>query len=571
MKEKNLRQCLACGEIHYGETCPLIQKRLKKYTNSKNQNFLMGNIVLECIHKNVDFFQILLEIAELNEEVCDTSPVFKTIPIMDTVMPIELSVEYFAAALNCKSRNFFMDTKKTIEEYGKLLRRSTFDSVYVQRDQKDNVNCICIPIEINDYSDVNTEYDLGVWCQKNYNFELYKLLIGKNECEYRLCINLPDVIRQTYSNEEKITRYPNGRTYFWGNMEETSPTDILLARASDGVLKDLFEEELSRVWIEEDLIKEVAITDNRFQNWVESLGRATKQGLLEWRVRKSDTKCKYSSIYGKTDIVIVIDNNIHCGDKETLYVRNQEGGLGLRFGHRPGPAQMSLKKGHMERIEEQGELRSNARLVALCRTVDTYIDNKSKDGYLDKLPRQYIEHTEVLVSVQSMICQDHRVKPLLGIVHLLTLDNKVVDYEIYVGYCPECNKYYCFYSDYINMIQKGKPLCAVYEESDKNQDIVNGFRYKSQSVLNAMGYTVGMETNLNSSERQKILEDALRSHIFGVHDLISFLNWLIQTRKNQIKFSKAVEKWTEDLKFVKNYEKEKRGKITVEKIVIKTK
>ena len=121
------------------------------------------------------------------------------------------------------------------------------------------------------------------------------------------------------------------------------------------------------------------------------------------------------------------------------------------------------------------------------------------------------------------------------------------------------------------MIQKGKPLCAVYEESDKTQDNVSGFRYKSQSVLNAMGYTVGMETNLSSSERQKILEDALKSHIFSVHDLISFLNWLIQTRKNQNKFSTAVEKWTEDLKFVKNYEKENRGKVTFEKIIIKTK
>lgn len=115
------------------------------------------------------------------------------------------------------------------------------------------------------------------------------------------------------------------------------------------------------------------------------------------------------------------------------------------------------------------------------------------------------------------------------------------------------------------MIKKGKPLCAVYhEELLDEKKSCTPFRYKSQSVLNAMGYSVGMENALSSNERQKILVEALQSDLFDIHDLLDFLNWLIRTRDTQTKYRNAVSKWREDAKFVENYDKSNRDKVKID-------
>ena len=60
----------------------------------------MGNIFLKCIEKQVDFLQILREIAEQNEEVYDASLKY------NTVLPIESAIEYFALSLGGRVGSF---------------------------------------------------------------------------------------------------------------------------------------------------------------------------------------------------------------------------------------------------------------------------------------------------------------------------------------------------------------------------------------------------------------------------------------------------------------------------------
>ena len=79
------------------------------------------------------------------------------------------------------------------------------------------------------------------------------------------------------------------------------------------------------------------------------------------------------------------------------------------------------------------------------------------------------------------------------------------------------------------MVRIGKPLCAIYYIEGENKKCVP-FQYKSQSVLNAMGYTVEAERDLSVDVRQKILREALDKKLFEIHDVLSYLNWLIKTR-----------------------------------------
>ena len=83
-----------------------------------------------------------------------------------------------------------------------------------------------------------------------------------------------------------------------------------------------------------------------------------------------------------------------------------------------------------------------------------------------------------------------------------------------------------------------------------------------------MGYTVNANLDLEEEEREKILVRAIKQKLFSINDLISFLNWLIQTRKTQPKYESAVQKWTNDMEFIKEYNKQERESIDINQIIL---
>jgi hypothetical protein len=355
----------------------------------------------------------------------------------------------------------------------------------------------------------------------------------------------------------------------------------MLASEENGKLKDFFEKELAACWTEDKLVKECTYDDSRFDLWMEHLERATSDLLLDWRGYGHH----FSTRYDNTDIVIEIDMNSSGDDCAYLYVRNQAGGLGIRFGHKKiisfkdfvEKCNSSMDKEESINKKEKAEPRhiskSGLRIIALARQIEKQIDFRKENNLYSGLTKREIKHTDVIVTTQSMIChkKQHMITPLRGSVQLLTAENEQVSYEIYVGFCIECNLYYVFKSDYDEMIKIGKPLCAVYQEikDEDEKQTYGSFRYKSQSVLNAMGYTVGMNDDLSATERQEILSKALQSKLIEIHDLLKFLNWLIRTRETQIKYRTAVSKWKEDVKFVEEYEKDMRDEIIVDSITVK--
>jgi hypothetical protein len=226
-----------------------------------------------------------------------------------------------------------------------------------------------------------------------------------------------------------------------------------------------------------------------------------------------------------------------------------------------------------EKAEPRYISKEGLRIIALARKIEKQIDLRKEHTLYAGLKKREIKHTDVIVTTQSMIChkKQHVITPMRGIVQLLTVENEQVSYEIYVGFCMECNHYYVFKSDYDEMLKIGKPLCAVYQNDidEDEKQTYGSFNYKSQSVLNAMGYTVGMNDNLSAFERQKILSKALQRNLIEIHDLLKFLNWLISTRETQMKYRTAVNKWKEDVKFVEAYEKDLRDEVIVDSITVK--
>lgn len=553
MQKKDKRKCIACGKYHDGKECPLIKAKMDKFYKQKATNFLMGNIFLECIKKEKDFLQILLEIAEMNEEICEV--------LAGKIMPLDSIIEYFALSLGCKSSDFFKKPRTTADEYKKLIQSGYIHSYDVDREDNGKVYSINFYINIDSINEVNIIE--GDFFNIGYTFALEKTLIN-NKWRYYFVLNLPIDIKAEYQCQDK-EKYPYGRRYFWKDMTFAASDSIVLMYEEEGFLKEFFEHELDKVWYDDELIVEYPYSDSRFEIWMTKLNEATVDGILEW---KKHSEHSFSSKYGHIEIKIAVNLEPEFGDRDLLYVRNQDGGLGMRFGHRKhydtilGPEDGD---GHIVVSNE------NLRIKMLAARIEKDIENKKNINLCDVLNTKEILHTDVVVVTQSMICkkQDHTITPLRGIVQLLTPENEQISYEIYVGFCQECNQYYVFRQSYFEMIKNGKPLCAVYhEELLDEKKSCTPFRYKSQSVLNAMGYSVGMENALSSNERQKILVEALQSDLFDIHDLLDFLNWLIRTRETQTKYRNAVSKWREDAKFVENYDKNNRNKVKIDSITI---
>ena len=567
------RVCLACVQNHNVKTCPLIEKKLNKYTNYHKKNHLIGNILLKCIEKNVDFLQILLEIAEQNEEAYDLSQSF------NTILPIENAIEYFAVSLECSSREFFREPQKTVEKYAKLMSSSYLENPFLTFSDDGRVDSINFSTEIAEYKKIETIDDYVIPTLQGSSYILSKKRTGEDRWIYNLYLKTPITITQEYKEGYKKEIYPYARTYYFSDMISTSPTEFLLASDCNGIFEKIFEKELSRSWMNDGLIQDLPLSDSRYRIWIDKLLTATRQRLLRWEKFDDNETVKYHTFYERTEVFLYINGGLKnksdfqeniSNDMEVvwstsgkpvtysgtdLYIRNREGGLGTCF---------------RDAYKNRDDVKYDKKAVVLAQTIDSHRVDEENDKFLSELNKKVISHTDVIVTACSMICHDHYIEPLRGIVYLLSDDNKQIEYEIYVGYCSECNRYYCFNEDYKEMLKHGTPLCAVYNESDiSNKKTVKPFCYKSQSVLNAMGYSVGMELNLPAEERQQILGIALQNKTIEIHDLISFLNWLIQTRKTQSKYEVAISKWQEDLQFVKKFELEEREKVNIKGIFVK--
>ena len=147
--QKNMRKCLACGEVHTLQICPLIQKKMGNYFKQPKRSYLIGNILLRCIQKKADVLQILCEIAELCENIEESCAEW-----IENAVPLNLITEYFAVSLNCPESDFFINPCKTSKKFSELLELDYTLSVNIERDENDKVNEIELYMEIPEYTQV---------------------------------------------------------------------------------------------------------------------------------------------------------------------------------------------------------------------------------------------------------------------------------------------------------------------------------------------------------------------------------------------------------------------------------
>lgn len=548
------RKCLACGKVHDGIMCPLIKNKFDNYFKSSKKEFLIGNIVLQYIYKNADFYQTLCEIAEINEyiEQMDINHIF-----FSTVVPLDI-VEYFALSLGYSSKEFYKSPKQLSKEYVNILHSSYEGSGHIILDDNNhNVEAIAFEFDVDSY-EYTSPYPFN---NHPCNFTIEKTKESSNTWSYNLYINFDIPIKSECLQSPLKKSEPRWKIFYWSTMYQTSGSSLLLLSEYEGPLKDFFESELDKRWTDNNLVTELPLDDSRFNIWMSKLEQATRAGQLDWICSKH----KYRTTLENTDIEINVTLDDNLGDSELLYVRNGDGGTGFRFGFRD-----------YEYIEDDTpriiDKKRNPRILKLEKEIINFISNKKTILHYDSLPQVAVKFSDVLVITKSMIChgEDHYLRSYRGIVKLLTEENLEIEYEIYTCYCTTCNQYFIFKQDFSEMLQKGHPLCnVIYGDKGNNSVTHKLFTYKSQSVLNKMGYTVDANISLTKEERQKILITALENQVLSTAEILNFLHWLIKTRETQVKYNTAVLKWKDDVKFVENYKKNLRDKINITSIKTK--
>ena len=88
-------------------------------------------------------------------------------------------------------------------------------------------------------------------------------------------------------------------------------------------------------------------------------------------------------------------------------------------------------------------------------------------------------------------------------------------------------------------------------------------------MLHKLGYNVNQQENLSSQERQKILAQIVQKRQISKNEIISLLQYYIRRNENNGNMIFAVEKWEQDLIFMKRFRMQSSEVIDVDQIRIK--
>ena len=535
--ERLKRRCYACGQVHENnELCPKIQVHVRKYLDSNKSSNFWGNVFVQCIKKEKNFFQLLCEICEFTK--FNSTP--KCIP-----NNIDLALDYITAFLNCDIKTL-TKSQSDLADFFYILFKDSMFSISEGLDSIDFENytyLLSMECSINDFFDEIPEYMkkegyIILNQAKELQLEIEKEVENKQTI-YTLFIRLPKIIGD--SCKERVL-FMDMNTFAYGRIK--------LCTDTNGKLKDLYEG--NSTFDYDELLEELPCSDPKFTLWKKRILTACNNNLVRWtRQKLTHHGYAYKTTYKEWDICLCVWNN-----DSSYSLTVTKNGMGYKF--------------KCENTEE--ETRYEA-MVKMHKAIYQSWENRSTLHFTNKMlsasKTKHISHKDVIITSNTLACKSHSVTAYRGIVHILTPDFIEETYELYVSYCEDCGVYRAFSSDYEELLKHGKPLCKVFKsEKEYNQNKNNLYIYKSHSVLNTMGYTVKANSSLSTAERRNILLKAISNKLLTTDEIISFLNWLIVSRKGRSSYETAVDKWTSDMIFLKNYKSQNRKSMEVKTIRI---
>ncbi len=161
------------------------------------------------------------------------------------------------------------------------------------------------------------------------------------------------------------------------------------------------------------------------------------------------------------------------------------------------------------------------------------------------------------VSKGTLSCRNrkHNIVETTGIIKII----EGISLRININYCKTCKIYFISYDEYMNYRKKyGDILGNVRLHRHKSDYEFNNSNLAEESILHFSGYNVSKRLNLSVEKRRIILTNLMRYNILPKHRIIEYLHFFINNANTRDNMGRAIQKWTEDLNWLRNYNIEKQ-------------
>lgn len=198
-------------------------------------------------------------------------------------------------------------------------------------------------------------------------------------------------------------------------------------------------------------------------------------------------------------------------------------------------------------VEYKYEKKINKKGECCYRKTKEIISEKSIDDY------KIIDFKNIIVKSSIKKCDnpDHATKIVNGIFFILLNKTGEIKMKIVpLVYCKNCNMYFMYDYEYNALKMEGKPLCRIHGRIPKNKVGEVFSQLSTESIFKICGYTVDANEGMSSQARQKLLEFLINRKIVTVLQTLNFLQWLINSRKNNQNMYNAVKKWEDDFSYI---------------------
>lgn len=163
----------------------------------------------------------------------------------------------------------------------------------------------------------------------------------------------------------------------------------------------------------------------------------------------------------------------------------------------------------------------------------------------------------------TIVCKrnGHLVESVTGVM----LDKNGSTVKVNANYCPQCQKYFISYDEYIYYRKKYGILLGNLKITNSSFEQTQA-NLADESILHMCGYSVNQTADLTVTNRHRILQFLLDSGISTKPEIINYLNFFVRRNGKRQNMEEAVRRWNEDLKWVREYQIDKQRQFEITNI-----
>ena len=204
-------------------------------------------------------------------------------------------------------------------------------------------------------------------------------------------------------------------------------------------------------------------------------------------------------------------------------------------------------KGEISRESIAKSVNERIQILAYLKAQEITVSPSQTSLYTDTNHPLYL-----IASLSSTACyrENHPVEPKSYVASLVSGNGQIL---LPAHYCPTCNRYFIgskTLNEYEKQFGKFLIIKRLYQNSSSGFDSFSNFN--AESLLHQYGYTVKADV-LSDVERQKLLVSLMEKKQLTYHEICRTIEQNIKLFQGSPKYTHAVSKWMQDLKFVGDY------------------